>query len=104
MWKSFIALNLLALVAESASAAAPSNCLPTGNGYLRARVGGALNLDIDWPNTGLECEGSPRPDGSGIRLSFAGPVGSDGRRVRMVFGMAASVKASRAMAFPRTSP
>lgn len=87
MWKSFIALNLLALVAESASAAAPANCLPTGNGYLRARVGGALNLDIDWPNTGLECEGSPRPDGSGVRLSFAGPVRSDGRRVRMVFGI-----------------
>jgi hypothetical protein len=62
-------------------------CLPTGNGYLRARIRGALNLDIDWGNAELECDGGPRPDGSGVRVSFAGPPHGDGRRMRMVFGV-----------------
>jgi len=84
------ALALILLAATSASHAA--GCLPSGNGYLRARVGGALNLDIDWRDAELECEGSPRPDGSGIRLSFAGPLRSDGRRVRMVFGIGAAME------------
>jgi hypothetical protein len=62
-------------------------CLPTGNGYLRARIRGALNLDIDWGNAEIECEGGPRPDGSGVRVSFAGPPHGDGRRTRLVFGV-----------------
>jgi hypothetical protein len=63
------------------------SCLPTGNGYLRARIRGALNLDIDWGNAEIECEGGPRPDGSGVRVSFAGPPHGDGRRTRLVFGV-----------------
>jgi hypothetical protein len=62
-------------------------CLPTGNGYLRARIRGAFNLDIDWSNAEIECEGGPRPDGSGMRVSFAGPPHGDGRRMRLVFGV-----------------
>ncbi len=46
-----------------------------------------MNLDVDWHNNELECDGGPRPDGSGIRVSFAGPKHSDGRRLRMVFGV-----------------
>jgi hypothetical protein len=65
-------------------------CLPTGNGYLRARIRGALNLDIDWSNAELECDGGPRPDGSGVRVSFAGPPHGDGRRTRLVFGVGAA--------------
>lgn len=67
--------------------AAPRGCLPTGNGYLKARIRGALNLDVDWRNAELECDGGPRPDGSGIRVSFLGPRRADGRRLRMVFGV-----------------
>jgi hypothetical protein len=74
----------------NAPPAAPPGCLPTGNGYLKARIRGALNLDIDWRNAELECDGGPRPDGSGIRLSFAGPKRADGRRLRMVFGVSAA--------------
>ena len=62
-------------------------CLQSGNGYLRARIRGSLNLDIDWHNGEIECDGGARPDGSGIRVSFAGPKQSDGRRLRMVFGV-----------------
>jgi len=79
--------------ARTASAATPDaapaarGCLPTGNGYLRARIRGALDLDIDWGNAEIECDGGPRPDGSGVRVSFAGPPHGDGRRMRLVFGV-----------------
>ena len=66
-----------------------AGCIQSGDGYLRARIRGTLNLDIDWHNAEIECDGGARPDGSGIRVSFAGPKHSDGRRVRMVFGVAA---------------
>jgi hypothetical protein len=82
-----------------APAAAPG-CLPTGNGYLRARIRGALNLDIDWHNAQVECDGGPRPDGSGIRLSFAGPKRADGRRLRMVFGVDAAREGRTGRALP----
>jgi len=71
-----------------APAGGAHGCLPGGNGYLRARIRGALNLDIDWHNAEIECDGGPRPDGSGLRVSFAGPRHADGRRLRLVFGVA----------------
>jgi hypothetical protein len=67
-------------------------CLASGDGYLRARIRGALQLDVSLHNSELECDGGPRPDGSGIRVSFAGPARSDGRRLRMVFGVAAATE------------
>jgi hypothetical protein len=73
--------------AAPAGSATAHGCLPGGNGYLRARIRGAMNLDIDWRNAEIECEGGPRPDGSGVRVSFAGPQHADGRRLRMVFGV-----------------
>ncbi len=96
-----LALNIPSTFgAETSAAASPSakapalpasknaGCLPGGNGFLRARIRGAINLDINWHDAELECQGAARPDGNGIRLSFAGPVHSDGRRLRMVFGVA----------------
>jgi hypothetical protein len=64
-------------------------CLATGNGYLRARIRGARDVDVNWHNAEMECEGGPRPDGSGVRVAFAGPAHSDGRRLRLVFGVEA---------------
>jgi hypothetical protein len=78
----------------------PSGCLPGGNGFLRAKIRGVLNLDIDWRNAELECDGGARPDGSGIRLSFAGPLRSDGRRMRMVFGVAHTAEGTAGSALP----
>src|SRR5690349_10345118 len=80
--------------------AKPAGCLPSGNGFLRARIRGALTLDIDWHNAELECEGAARPDGSGIRLSFAGPIHTDGRRMRMVFGVADAAEGGSGSALP----
>ena len=85
---------------ESADSKAARGCLAAGNGYLRARIRGAMNLDVDWRNADLECDGGPRPDGNGIRLSFAGPVQTDGRRLRMVFGVAHTGEGNAGSALP----
>ena len=100
----FLLAGPLATAADSSarpSAASPERgCLATGNGFLRARIRGALNLDVDWKNAELECDGSERPDGHGIRLSFAGPIHSGGRRLRMVFGVATSAEGAPGRALP----
>lgn len=86
--------------ARAPTAGLHGGCLTSGNGFLRARIRGALNLDIDWKNAELECDGSERPDGHGIRLSFAGPMSSGGRRLRMVFGVAAGAEGAPGRALP----
>jgi hypothetical protein len=67
---------------------ATSSCLPSHDGYLRVRLRGARDLDIDWHDADLECEGGERPGQGGLRLAFAGPVTSPGHRLRFVFGVA----------------
>jgi hypothetical protein len=91
-----VALTLVALAMTAQAVTQPPlptaplkhGCLASGDGYLRTRIRGALNLDVSLKNAELDCDGGPRPDGSGIRVSFAGPLRSDGRRLRMVFGVA----------------
>jgi hypothetical protein len=46
-----------------------------------------MNLDVNWHNADMQCDGGPRPDGSGLRVAFAGPPHADGRRLRLVFGV-----------------
>jgi hypothetical protein len=97
---------LIAILGASlAAASAPDRtaepgCLPTGNGYLRARIRGALDLDLDWRNADVACEGGARPGSRGIRLSFAGPLQSDGRRLRIVFGIGPLGEGLRGRALP----
>ncbi len=84
-----------------ATAAGPTNartdpaagCLAVGGGYLRARIRGAVDLDLDWSNAEIQCEGEPRPPGknnerNGVRVSIGGPLRGDGHRIRLVFGIA----------------
>ena len=55
-------------------AVAPSTgCLAGGAGYLRATLRGAINTDLYWRDAEMSCEGSLRPDGSGLRVTLAGP-------------------------------
>jgi hypothetical protein len=75
-------------------------CLRSGNGYLRVKIRGAVTLDVDLHNSELQCDGGARPNGSGIRISFAGPLRSDGRRLRMVFGLAGVKEGSPGRALP----
>src|SRR4030081_317163 len=59
---------------SSASGAAPAArgtvCLNSGDGYFRARIAGAIEATIDWPNSGTRCEGEPRDKPPVVRLSF----------------------------------
>jgi hypothetical protein len=65
---------------------APSSCLPTGDGYLRAHVAGAIDARIDWPNAGTRCQGETKLAPPGIRLSFQRAKG--GRpNLLFVFGL-----------------
>jgi hypothetical protein len=45
-------------------------CLESGDGYLRAQVGGAIEAHIDWANAGTRCAGEPKSTPPGVRLSF----------------------------------
>lgn len=108
----FIPLTALAVtLAVGAPAATPppssiskgetsTGCLPSGNGFFRARIRGAMNLDVDWQNAELECQGGSRPDGKGIRLSFAGPLRSDGRRLRLILGVSNTAEGNAGSALP----
>jgi hypothetical protein len=64
-------------------------CLGDGTGYVRARIRGALNMDLNWKDAQLECDGEARPDGSGLRVSFAGPV-AGGKIMHLVFGVSSA--------------
>ena len=63
-------------------------CFAAGDGYLRARMRGALDLDLTGKTREMQCEGGPRPSGNGVRVSIGGPARGDGRRMRLVFGIA----------------
>src|ERR1700682_3517280 len=53
----------------------PASCLESGDGYLRASLGGAIEAKIDWPNSGTRCQGEPRDKPPGVRLSFQRAAG-----------------------------
>jgi hypothetical protein len=74
----------------AADAAAPSApavaCLASGDGYLRARVAGAINTTINWPNTGTRCQGESKSQPPGVRLSFQRAPGAR-PNLLFVFGL-----------------
>jgi hypothetical protein len=65
---------------------APVVCLASGDGYLRAKVAGAVNALIDWPNSGTRCEGEFREKPPGVRLSFQRDRGG-APNLLLVFGL-----------------
>lgn len=89
--------------AATTPAPAATDCLPGSAGFLRARLRGAVNADLDWKDIQLRCEGGARPDGGGIRVSFAGPLPDDagagaGRTLRFVFGIDSPVNQTQGTA------
>jgi hypothetical protein len=65
---------------------AAANCLPSGDGYLRARLAGAIDAKIDWPNSGTRCQGESKRQPPGVRLSFQRAAG-DKPNLLFVFGL-----------------
>jgi hypothetical protein len=49
---------------------------------------GASNMDIDWHDADMQCDGGPRPGQQGLRLTFAGPAHGGAHKLRFVFGIA----------------
>ena len=47
-------------------------CAPATRGYLKARLQGAIDADIDWSAGVPQCRGGRRPSGDGIRLLYKG--------------------------------
>jgi hypothetical protein len=61
-------------------------CLASGDGYLRAKLAGAIDARIDWPNSGTRCEGEDREKPPGVRLSFQRVPGA-APNLLLVFGL-----------------
>ena len=66
--------------------APPASCLSSGDGYLRAHLAGAIEANIDWPNSGTTCEGEPKDKPAGVRLSFQRAAGGT-PNLLLVFGL-----------------
>jgi hypothetical protein len=79
-----------AVVAPATGTAAAPNCLPAHDGFLRLRMRGDRNMDIDWHDADMLCDGGPRPSQRGIRLTFAGPGRHGEHSLRFVFGIDAA--------------
>jgi hypothetical protein len=63
-----------------------ASCLSSGDGYLRAHLAGAIDANLDWPNSGTTCEGESRDKPAGVRLSFQRAAGSN-PNLLLVFGL-----------------
>jgi len=61
---------MLTLLSALPVPASEIGCLPDGTGRLDMVVSGAMEARIAWAD-GMECQGMPRPDGSGLRVMFA---------------------------------
>jgi len=72
----------------SAPAVTPASTAATSRCFLATRLKGALDAAVDWRGEALLCEGGARPEGRGLRASFAGK-GPSGESLRFVFGLAA---------------
>jgi hypothetical protein len=75
-------------------------CLPGGDGYLRARLSGAMNTELQWDNAGTECAGAVRPTDGGIRMRFTRADGPSGGKLVLVFGIAALAEGRAARNVP----
>jgi hypothetical protein len=83
-----------------ASTAAPPRCLPSGDGYLKARLTGNLATELDWGNDGMDCTGAVRPTDGGIRMRFSRHDPVAGTRLVVVFGIAKLQEGQSARGLP----
>jgi hypothetical protein len=75
--------------------------LPTGDGYLKARLSGAVEAELNWGNEGTDCTGAVRPTDGGIRMRFSRIAASGhDRAIALVFGIAKLREGEAARAVP----
>lgn len=83
---------------DNAGVAPPAvKCLPEGGGLLKARLSGAVQVELNWGNEGMECTGAVRPDG-GIRMRFS--HNDDDGRLVLLFGVAGLREGKSAKTLP----
>ena len=93
-WPWALAFGALCAAAVTSAATTPGApvkgpavaCLASGDGYLRAKIAGAVEARLDWPNSGTRCEGESRVEPPGVRLSFQRAAGS-APNLLLVFGL-----------------
>ena len=56
---------------KTPTASESAQCLPSGDGYLKARLSGAVEAELNWGNAGTDCTGAVRPTDGGIRMRFS---------------------------------
>jgi len=61
-------------------------CEPSTEGYLRARLQGSIDAELDWSADVQQCLGAPRPGGDGVRLLFKGPAIADEQGLLILIG------------------
>src|ERR1700733_11948954 len=84
---TWAAAALSASTMSGAPVKAPTvTCLASGDGYLRAKMAGAVDANLDWPNSGTRCEGESRDKPPGVRLSFQRVAGAK-PNLLLVFGL-----------------
>ena len=75
----------------SETASAPPNsellCVPSETGFLRARLQGSIEADLDWAADVPQCRGGLRPTGDGVRLLFKGPGAKPDEPLLIVIGI-----------------
>lgn len=64
-------------------------CQLGSSGYLRGRLHGDLQREIDWSGSEFNCDGMLRPDDAGLRLMFEGTAADGG--LLLVIGVDASI-------------
>ena len=80
----------------SMPAAAEALCRASPAGFLRARLQGAIEEEIDWSSPATaQCIGGPRPTEDGLLLVFKGTAGMDPLLVIIGVGVGEAVTAAR---------
>jgi hypothetical protein len=74
--------------------ASTAGCVTTGDGELRADLRGSIDTDLLWSNVDMQCDGSIRPDGKGLRVTIAGrwhgklgAAAAADHQLRFIFGV-----------------
>jgi hypothetical protein len=62
-------------------------CVPSEQGFLRAKLQGSIEADLDWSACTPQCRGGLRPSGDGVRLLFKGPGANPDESLLIVIGI-----------------
>jgi hypothetical protein len=73
-------------------------CLPGERAFLRAKLDGSIHRELSWSAPTLNCAGSVRPDGDGLRLRFTDSTDQD--KLVLLFGITGLKEGATGKALP----